>query len=795
MAIKKSELYGSLWKSCDELRDGMDASQYKDYVLVLLFVKYVSDKYAGKAGAPIDVPAGGSFKDMIALKGNKDIGDGINKIISKLAEANDLKGVIDVADFNDSDKLGRGKEMQDRLTKLVGIFENPALNFSKNGADGDDLLGDAYEYLMRHFATESGKSKGQFYTPAEVSRIMAKVIGVANVKSQDQTIYDPTCGSGSLLLKAAHEAPRGITIYGQELDNATRALAKMNMILHGNPTADIWQGNSLSSPHWKDQNGNLKQFDFVVANPPFSTKSWSNGFDPLHDEYERFIDGVPPVKNGDYAFMLHIIRSLKSTGKGAVILPHGVLFRGNVEGHIRKNVIKKGYIKGIISLPANLFYGTGIPACIIVIDKEDSANRKNIFMIDASKNFIKDGNKNRLRQQDMHKIVDVFTKQLEVPKYSRMVNLEEIEKNDFNLNIPRYIDSSEDEDIQDIEAHLLGGIPNRDIDNLQKYWQVYSSLKNELFEPDKRTGYSQIKVELEKIKPTIYSHSEFIAYEKQIDKIFTDWKFREVGALKQITIGAHPHILIETLSEELLQTFENVQLIDKYDVYQHLMTYWSDTMQDDVHMLVTDGWQANNEILPHDIIIQNYFSMEQKEIEKLESDKESIARQKEELEEEHGGEEGLLDEVKSDKGKISKGSIQARIKTLKHEPDSDDELKVLNTYLSLINQESEINKNIKEATGSLDKKIIAKYKILTQDEMKTLVVEGKWMTALYDTVKTEMNRISQALTQRIKELAERYDRPMAELQSEVETLSKRVEAHLTKMGFNLKIKESHHGER
>ena len=165
------------------------------------------------------------------------------------------------------------------------------MNFSKNGADGDDLLGDAYEYLMRHFATESGKSKGQFYTPAEVSKIMAKVIGVANVKSQDQTIYDPTCGSGSLLLKAAHEAPRGITIYGQELDNATRALAKMNMILHANPTADIWQGNSLSSPHWKDQNGNLKQFDFVVANPPFSTKSWSNGFDPLHDEYERFVDG------------------------------------------------------------------------------------------------------------------------------------------------------------------------------------------------------------------------------------------------------------------------------------------------------------------------------------------------------------------------------------------------------------------------------------------------------------------------------------------------------------------------
>ena len=245
MAIKKSELYSSLWESCDELRGGMDASQYKDYILVLLFVKYVSDKYANQRDALIEIPEGGSFKDMVALKGKKDIGDGMNKIIGKLAEANDLKGVIDVADFNDPDKLGSGKDMQDRLSNLVGIFENPALDFSKNRAEGDDLLGDAYEYLMRNFATQSGKSKGQFYTPAEVSRIMAKVIGISQAQRQDQTIYDPTCGSGSLLLKAADETQQGVTIYGQENDNATAALARMNMILHDNPTAEIWKGNTL----------------------------------------------------------------------------------------------------------------------------------------------------------------------------------------------------------------------------------------------------------------------------------------------------------------------------------------------------------------------------------------------------------------------------------------------------------------------------------------------------------------------------------------------------------------------
>src|SRR6056297_1189299 len=239
----------------------MDASQYKDYVLTLLFMKYVSDK----KDSLIEVPAGGSFADMVTLKGDKEIGDKINKIIGRLAEANDLKGVIDQADFNDETKLGSGKDMQDRLSKLVSIFDQ--LDLGANRADGDDLLGDAYEYLMRHFATESGKSKGQFYTPGEVSRVISQVVGIGPETRQDQTIYDPTCGSGSLLLKAADEAPHGITIYGQEMDVATWALARMNMILHGYPTAELWRGNTLANPYFKNKDGSLKTFDFAVANP------------------------------------------------------------------------------------------------------------------------------------------------------------------------------------------------------------------------------------------------------------------------------------------------------------------------------------------------------------------------------------------------------------------------------------------------------------------------------------------------------------------------------------------------
>lgn len=578
MALKKSELYSSLWSSCDELRGGMDASQYKDYVLVMLFIKYVSDKYAGVPYAPITIPQGASFKDMVALKGKPDIGDQINKkIIAPLAIANKLS---DMPDFNDPSKLGSGDEIVERLTNLIGIFENKALDFSKNRAEGDDILGDAYEYLMRHFATESGKSKGQFYTPAEVSRIMAQIIGIHDAKtSNDTTVYDPTCGSGSLLLKVGEEATTNVTLYGQEKDATTSGLARMNMILHNNPTALIKQGNTLANPLFTNDDGQLKTFDYVVANPPFSDKRWSTGIDPLNDPHARFQHyGTPPAKQGDYAYLLHIVRSLKSTGKGACILPHGVLFRGNAEADIRKNLIRKGYIKGIIGLPANLFYGTGIPACIIVVDKENAHTRKGIFMIDASNGYLKDGPKNRLRDMDLHKIVDVFNKQQEVVKYSRMVSIDEVEKNEFNLNIPRYIDSQETEDIQDIEGHLKGGIPSVDVDALQAYWEVCPQLRQALFKAN-RPRYLDLAVSKQAIKTTIYNHPEFADFINSMNSHFSFWRERMATRLKGLRQGDFPKDVIFHLTEHLLAWYGDQPLIDRYDVYQHVMDYWTATMQ------------------------------------------------------------------------------------------------------------------------------------------------------------------------------------------------------------------------
>jgi len=801
MALKKSQLYSSLWQSCDELRGGMDASQYKDYVLILLFIKYASDKYKGQPYAGIQVPKGASFEDMVQLKGKPDIGDKINtQIVGPIAKANNL---TDVPDFNDPSKLGSGKEMVEKLTNLIAIFEKPELNFAKNRAEGDDILGDAYEYLMRHFATESGKSKGQFYTPSEVSRVMAQIMGIREANTSKQTtVYDPTCGSGSLLIKVGDESGGEVTLYGQEKDSSTSSLARMNMYLHGYEQAAIHQGNTLSEPFFKEGES-LKTFDYVVANPPFSDKRWSTGLDPENDPHERFQSfGVPPGKQGDYAYLLHIVRSLKSTGRGACILPHGVLFRGNAEADIRRNLIRKGYIKGIIGLPPNLFYGTGIPACIVVVDKQEAQARKGIFMIDASKGFMKDGPKNRLRSQDIHKIVDVFNKQLELPKYSRMVSYDEIEKNEFNLNLPRYIDSQEAEDIQDIEGHLLGGIPEKDVDAFDRYWQVCPQLRSSLFKQN-RPGYVDLAVDKQAIKSTIYDHPEFASFIESMNSHFTAWRNRAETTLQSLEARCKPKEVVHGLSEDLLAHYADKPLINQYDVYQHLMDYWAETMQDDCYLIAADGWKAETyrvietkkgkgdkpgkevdkgwacDLVPKELVVARYFAPEQEAIRKLEEESESLAAQITELEEEHNTEDGAFSEL----DKINKANVTARLKEIKGDKELKDEADVLNQWLKLNNRQAAAKKQLKEAEKELDDRAYAKYPKLTQDEVKTMVIEDKWLASLEAAIHGEMDRISQGLTQRVKELAERYETTLPELTDQVGDLEEKVNGHLEKMGF------------
>jgi len=908
MAIKKSVLYSSLWASCDELRGGMDASQYKDYVLFMLFIKYISDKYADSDdfAPPVTIPPGASFKDMVKLKGKSDIGDKINtQIIQPLIDNNSRLARSDFPDFNDPNKLGEDQAMVVRLTNLVSIFQNPELDFSKNRADHDDILGDAYEYLMRHFATESGKSKGQFYTPSEVSRVIAKVIGISPRNAvASTTAYDPTCGSGSLLLKVAAEAGKHITLEGQEKDVTTAGLARMNMILHDFPTANILSGNTLASPKFKDGE-KLRTYDFVVANPPFSDKTWSTGLTPSSDQYQRFEWGEPPTKKGDYAYFLHIIRSMKSTGKAACILPHGVLFRGNAEATIRKRLVRSGYLKGIIGLPANLFYGTGIPACILVLDKENASTRNGIFMIDASKGFIKDGNKNRLREQDIHKIVDTFTRQADTLRYARMVPMDEIadQKNDYNLNLPRYIDSTEPEDIQDIDGHLRGGIPDQDIDALDTYWQVIPGVRDVLFERAGRPGYCQLCLPITKVKSAILGHKEFATFKATVTGIFDKWRSANAPALRGFDKEGYPKALIEAIAEDLLMTFREAKLLDAYDVYQHLMDYWANTMQDDCYLIAADGWVAKThrvmekvksgkkkgdmkdkgwacDLIPKSYIVTRYCTKEQAELDALQAQLDAVSVSLEELKEEHGGEEGVLENVsiegdaqdaytqalvaiwneedkaaciaysalinqaeehatqirnltdhhyvsvlKNNKGNLTLKAVKDRLNVtsdtnesatltryleadkgqkaatkeaaelfvkaekkykelLKANPLPEDlvDLQATIHYLDLLDKQTAHKSKVKEADAALDKKAYEKYPQLNVKEVKTLVVDDKWLASLDTAVQIELDRVSQTLTGRIRQLAERYATPLPQLTDEVAALSARVNEHLKRMG-------------
>lgn len=710
MAVKKSELYALLWEACNKLRGGVEPARYKDYVLVLLFFKYVSDRYKGQPFAEFTISKGASFEDLIAAKGKSDVGERVDKIIQKFLEDNRLQGSLPDVSFNNPDELGSGKELVDKVSGLIAVFQNPAIDFKNNRASGDDIIGDAYEYFMMKFAQESGKSKGQFYTPSEVSRIIARLIGIGDIKQtpgKKWTLYDPAAGSGSLLIRAADEAPVDVngdsivTIFGQEKYPDTAGLAKMNFILHNKGTGEIKSGNTLSNPQYKDDFDELRKFDFIVMNPPFSDKSWTDGIKTSEDKYKRFDGyGIPPEKNGDYAWFLHVLKSLNTNGKAGIVMPHGILFRGNAEETIRKQILDRKYIKAIVSLPANLFYGTGIPACIVIIDKEDAENREGIFLIDASHGFKKDGSKNRLREQDIEKIVQIFLNRQEVTGYSVFVKYTDIEeKNGDNLNVPRYIQRIDDTLPQNIAAHLKGGIPGTDIESLKRLWDISPALKQEIFTcVDEAHDVYNLALPFGEIEGVIGQDAGILAEkQKETDAIFTQWR----DSVKDILIGieseTNPKELIRTIAVMLLNAYESARLLDNYDVYDCLLNYWNAKLQDDVYAIKASGYEVGREIeyeyaqkkakdengesisvddtskvksfegalIPREIIEAVYFADELAVINELMEQSAALEAELDEMREEESGDEGLLKDVLNDKGdSIPKANLNKRLKEL-----------------------------------------------------------------------------------------------------------------------------------
>ncbi len=799
MAIKKSQLYSKLWEACDELRGGMDASQYKDYVLVVLFIKYLSDKKkSGDTSLLIELPEGCSFDDLVLLKGSKDIGEKMNVILSRIAQANDLEGVVNNADFADETKLGKGKDLVDTVSGLIGVFQDDDLDFSNNRAADDDLIGDAYEYLMKNFATQSGKSKGQFYTPAEVSRVMAKVIGIGDDQRKMISIYDPTCGSGSLLLRAAAEAKGAVAIQGQEKDVATIGMARMSMVVHGVDDPDLRHGDTLTDPLHKRNDRELSTFDYVVANPPFSVKSWLKGASE-EDPFGRWGHGegvapVPPPKCGDYAFLLHILKSMKPNGHAAVILPHGVLFRGNAEAEIRKFIVRRHWIKGIIGLPPNLFFGTGIPACIIVLDKEGADASKGIFMIDAKDGFAKDGAKNRLRECDVRRIVDVWNAGEDVPHYARFVPYADIEANDWNLNIPRYVQPADREVRQDLVAHLHGGIP---AEEASKYpaclFAPLPAASSPTCEPPcsaptrVRVGLSVPEGEIAAALARDPAMEAALSREKAACGIWLKY-FRDQGL--KVRKGGNPKRLIADWGEELLRTRQSAEppatlscagspqalrqpatpalrqpacgLVSPYALYEHLMNYWAETMQDDCYLICRDGWQAKL-VVPK----KRNFSWRDLQCDLLPP--EVVARER------HAGDLAAIDAALAEVEQT-----QAQIDELCEDLEEDDEPPA--EVAALKKKVAAAKKCAKAADAALVEELVADYAGFGEGDIQNLVVDHKWCNALNARFGAELDRTLSQIAAEVKALAERYDQPLALLEADVSRLRKKVMGHLAEMG-------------
>jgi type I restriction enzyme M protein len=476
--IKQQDINRIVWNACDTFRGVIDPSQYKDYILTMLFLKYVSDvnqekrreyleKYDGDEARAeramrmerFVVPTNSQFSYLYEHRNEPNIGELIDIALSDLEEANrekltseDGSGIFRNISFNSSN-LGDAKGKNARLKNLLIDFS--ALDLMPSHLAGSDIIGDAYEYLIANFAGDAGKKAGEFYTPGEVSELIARL-----TKSEPGArIYDPTCGSGSLLIRAGKVVgSNNFRLYGQEANGSTWALAVMNMFLHGFDNAAIRWGDTIGNPKHKEGDS-LMKFDTVVANPPFSLDKWG-AEEAASDIYNRFWRGVPPKSKGDWAFITHMIESAyEGHGKVGVVVPHGVLFRGSTEGKIRQKTIEENLLEAVIGLPANLFFGTGIPAAILIFNKGKAAN-KNVLFIDASQQYHAGKNQNRLREEDLQKIVDTyerFTKGELAPgvaeeKYSYVATPEELEENEYNLNIPRYVDTFEEEEEVDIPA-------------------------------------------------------------------------------------------------------------------------------------------------------------------------------------------------------------------------------------------------------------------------------------------------------------------------------------------------------
>lgn len=824
--MNKQQLAAKIWESANKMRSKIEANEYKDYILGFIFYKFLSEKEVKylKNNDWTDeyLPELKEEDEETVISIQKNIGYFIsyeNLFSTWLSKGKDFS-VQDVRDalsafsrlINPTHKKvfdGIFDTLQTGLSKLGDSAASQSKSISEliylikdipmDGEQGYDVLGFIYEYLIEKFAANAGKKAGEFYTPHEVSLLMSEIVAEHLKNREKIEIFDPTSGSGSLLINIGKSASKyiegknKIKYYAQELKQNTYNLTRMNLVMRGIEVDNIVtrNGDALEDdwPYF-DENDPIGTYnplyvDAVVSNPPYS-QDWNPSDKETDPRYVGY--GLAPKKKADYAFLLHDLYHIKPDGIMNIILPHGVLFRGGEEGEIRKNLIEKNKIDAIIGLPANIFYGTGIPTIVMVL-KQKRANT-DVLIIDASKGFVKEGKNNKLRASDIKKIVDVVTRRECVEKFSRVVSRDEIRRNDYNLNIPRYVDSSEKAESWDIYASMFGGLPISEINELSEYWAAFPTLKTALLE---KTSGEYSRIITTDIKKAVEEHEYVQAFKKRFKDAFgnfDNYLYDEL-IVKMDTLGISK--TEEVLSSDIFARLKDIPLVDKYEAYQLLDDDWTKIAIDleiiqregfeatkvvDPNMVIKkknnkeqeiqEGWKGR--IIPFDLV-QNTLLLEEKQrVQKKEDRLSEITSKYEELLDTLNEEEKEADYVNENKDKFVFAQVKRALKTAYIEPETKE---ILKSAEALNTEEKALKSEVKKESALLEEKTKATIESLSDEQVRQLLKE-KWINPLIHNLMQLPDRIVSELVDKLKTLTKKYETTFAEVESQIEETEKEL---------------------